>query len=150
MIIQALKVVLEEAELAAKVRDGLSAVNQLKDVTFGLAPGVVELAGKFQVGFSIPFATQWSVEVLPSGNKLGVRLAHVSVGFFGMSAETVSAQVMGALAQKLTGVAGVVVESDMILIEPALLLSEKGIRLEAPIKRVAVLQGRVEIEIGDK
>jgi len=38
----------------------------------------------------------------------------------------------------------------MILVEPALLLAEKGIRLEAPIKRVAVLQGRVEIEIGDK
>jgi len=147
MIIQGLKVVLEEAELAAKVRAGLSTVQQLKDLTFSLAPGVVEVAGKFQVGFSIPFKTQWAVEVLQSGSKLGVRLAHVSVGFFGMNAETVSVQVMGALAQKLQGVAGVVVESDVIMIEPAVLLAKKGVRLAAPLKRVDLLQGRVEIEL---
>ena len=147
MIIQALKVVLDEAELAAKVRESLGAVSQLKDVTFGLAPGVIEVSGKFKVGISIPFATQWTVGVLKPGDKLLVRLTQVSVGFLGMSAETVSAQVMGALAQKLKGVAGVVVENDGIALEPSVLLAAKGIRLEAPVRRVEVLQGRVEIEI---
>lgn len=147
MIIQALKVVLEEAELAAKVRDGLGAVGQLKEVTFGLLPGVVKVGGKFQVGFAIPFETQWTVEVMQSGSKLGVRLAHVSVGFFGMNAATVSQQVMGALAQKLQGVAGVVVADDVIVIEPAVLLAAKGVRLESPITRVDVVLGRIEIEL---
>lgn len=147
MVIQALKIVLEEAELAAKVQAGLGAVGQLKEVTLGLLPGVVKVGGKFQVGFAIPFETQWTVEVLQSGLKLGVRLAHVSVGFFGMSAATVSQQVMGALAQKLQGVSGIAVENDVIVIEPAVLLAAKGVRLEAPVKRVDVLQGRVEIEV---
>lgn len=147
MIIQALKVVLEEAELAAKVKEGLGAVKQLKDVTFGLAPGAVNVGGKFQVGFAIPFETQWSVEVLEQGRRLGVRLAQVSVGMIGMSAAMVTSQVMGALAQKLQGVAGVNVERDVIMLEPALLLATKGIRLEASVKRIDVMQGRVEIEV---
>ncbi len=147
MIIQALKVVLEEAELAAKVQDGLSAVKQLKDVTFGLVPGAVKVGGKFQVGFAIPFETQWTVEVLEQGRRLGVRLAHVSVGLIGMSAAMVTSQVMGALAQKLQGVPGVAVENDVILLDPAVLLAAKGVRLDAPVKRIGVLQGRVELEV---
>ena len=147
MIIQALKVVLEEAELAAKVQEGLGAVKQLKDVTFGLVPGAVNVGGKFQVGFSIPFETRWTVDVLEEGRRLGVRLAHVSVGMIGMSAAMVSSQVMGALAQKLQGVSGARVENDRILLEPAVLLASKGIRLESPVKRIDVVQGRVEIEV---
>jgi len=147
MIIQALKVVLEEAELAAKVQEGLGAVKQLKDVAFGLVPGAVKVGGKFQVGFAIPFETRWSVDVLDQGRRLGVRLAQVSVGMIGMSAAMVTSQVMGALAQKLQGVPGVTVENDVIVLEPALLLAAKGIRLEARIKRVDVMQGRVEIEV---
>jgi len=147
MIIQALKVVLEEAELASKVQEGLGAVKQLKDVTFGLVPGAVNVGGKFQVGLSIPFETRWTVDVLEEGRRLGVRLAHVSVGMIGMSAAMVTSQVMGALAQKLQGVSGVSVENDVILVEPALLLAAKGIRLDAPVKRLNVVQGRVEIEV---
>lgn len=147
MIIQALKVVLEEAELAARVQAGLGAVKQVKDVTFGLVPGAVKVGGKFQVGFSIPFETQWTVEVLEQGGRLAVRLAHVSVGMMGMSAAMVSSQVMGALAQKLAGVSGVVVEDDVIMLEPSVLLAEKGIRLDAAVKRIDVLQGRIEIEV---
>lgn len=147
MIIQSLEIVLEEADVATWVRNGLSAVNQVKDLTFGLEPGIVRLGGKFQVGFSVPFETQWSVDVLESGRRLGVRLAHVSVGFLGMSAETVSAQVMGALAKKVQGVAGMAVENDIIMIEPAVLLASKGIRLNASIKRIEVKQGCVKIEV---
>jgi hypothetical protein len=148
MIIQALKVVLEETELAVKVKEALSAVSQLKDVTFGLAPGVVKVDGKFQVGLSIPFETQWTVAVLQAENKLGVRLAHMSVSFFGMNAATMSTQVMAALAQKLQGVPGLAVESNTILIDLAVLLATRGIRLEAPVRRVAILQGRAEIDVG--
>ena len=147
MIIQALKVVLEEAELAAKVQAGLGAVKQVKDVTFGLVPGAVKVGGKFQVGFSIPFETEWTVEVLEQGRRLAVRLAHVSAGMLGMSAAMVSSQVMGALAQKLTGMSGVAVENDVIMFEPSVLLAERGIRLDAAIKRIDVLQGRIEIEV---
>lgn len=147
MIIQSLEIVLEEDDVAAWVRRGLSAVDQVKELTFGLEPGRVRLGGKFQVGFSVPFETQWSVDVLESGRKLGVRLAHVSVGFFGMSAETVSAQVMGALEKKMQGVAGMAVENDVIVIEPAVLLAAKGIRLNASIKRIEVKQGCVKIEV---
>ena len=147
MIIQALKVVLEEAELAAKVQEGLGAVKQLKDVTFSLVTGAVKVGGKFQVGFSIPFETQWTIEVVDQGRTLGVRLAQVSVGMIGMSAAMVSSQVMGALAQKLQGVSGARVENDRILLEPAVLLASKGIRLESPVKRIDVVQGRVEIEV---
>jgi hypothetical protein len=148
MIVQALKVVLEEAEIAAKVKEALGGVSQLKEVTFGLAPGVVKIGGQFQVGVPIPFDTQWSVEVLASGRKLGVKLANVSVGFFGMSAAAVSGQVMGALAQKLRGVPGVAVEGEMIVLEPAALLAAKGVRLDAPVRRLTVLAGRVEVEVG--
>jgi hypothetical protein len=148
MIIQALKVVLEEAEVAARVRDALGGVSQLRDVTFGLAPGTVKIGGTFQVGLAVPFETQWSVEVLEAGRKLGVKLSNVSVGFFGMSAAAVSGQVMGALAQKLQGVPGAAVEGDVIVLEPAVLLAAKGIRLEAPVRRLAVLAGRVEVELG--
>ena len=147
MIIQALKVVLEEAELAAKVQAGLGAVKQVKDVTFGLVPGAVKVGGKFQVGFSIPFETEWTVEVLEQGRRLAVRLAHISAGMLGMSAAMVSSQVMGALAQKLTGMSGVAVENDVIMFEPSVLLAERGIRLDAAIKRIDVLQGRIEIEV---
>ena len=147
MIIQVLKLVLEEADVAAWVQKGLGAVSQVKEVTFGLAPGVVKLGGKFQVGFPIPFETQWAIEVLQSGNKLGLRLSNVSVGFFGMNAATVSTQVMNALAQKFQGVSGVAVENDVIVIEPAVLLAAKGVRLDAPVKRIDVLQGRIEVEV---
>ena len=147
MIIQALKVVLEEAELAAKVQAGLGAVKQVKDVTFGLVPGAVKVGGKFQVGFSIPFETEWTVEVLEQGRRLAVRLAHISAGMLGMSAAMVSSQVMGALAQKLTGMSGVAVENDVIMFEPSVLLAERGVRLDAAIKRIDVLQGRIEIEV---
>ncbi len=148
MIIQSLKVVLDEAELSAKLKDRLASVNQLRDATLGLAPGVIKIGGKFQVGLSIPFETQWRVDVAEQGSRLAVKLAAVSVGFFGMSAATVSAQVMSALAQKLQGVSGVAVENDTILIDPAVLLAANGIRLEASVRRVEVLQGRVEIDVG--
>jgi len=147
MIIQGLKIVLEESDVATWVRSGLSAVDQVKELTFGLVPGIAKLGGKFQVGFSVPFETQWSVDVLESGRKLGVRLAHISIGFFGMNAETVSAQVMGALAKKIQNVAGMAVENDVIVIEPAVLLASKNIRLSAPIRRVEVKLGCVEIEV---
>ena len=147
MIIQALKVMLDEAEIAAKVKDGLGAVSQLRDVTLGLAQGVVKIGGKFQVGFAIPFETHWSVEVLPPASRLGVKLANVTVGFFGVSADTVRTQVMSALAQKFQGASGVCVENDVIVVDPALLLAGKGIRLDAPIKRVDVVPGRIEIEV---
>lgn len=147
MIIQALKIVLEEAEMTAKVQEGLGAVKQVKDVTFGLVPGAVKVGGKFQVGFAIPFETQWTVEVMEQGRRLGVRLAQVSVGPIGMSAAMVTSQVMGALAEKLQGVPGVSMENDVILLEPSVLLATKGIRLDAPVKRIDVMQGRVEIEV---
>jgi len=148
MIIQRLNVVLEEAELAAQVRGVLSAVSQLKDVTFGLAPGAVNVGGKFQVGFAIPFETRWTVEVLEQGRRLGVRLAHVSVGLIGLSASMVTSQVMSALAQKLQGVPGVSVENEAVMLDPAVLLAAKGIRLEAPVNRIGVTPGQVEIDIG--
>jgi hypothetical protein len=148
MIIQGLKLVLEEAELAVKVREALGAVGQLKEVTFGLAPGAVSVGGKFQVGFAIPFETRWTVDVLEQGRWLAVRLAQVSVGVIGLSAAMLTSQVMSALAQKLQGTPGVAVESDVILLDPAVLLAAKGIRLEAPVRRIGVAQGRVEIEIG--
>ena len=148
MIIQALSVVLDEAEIAAKLRDGLAAAGQLKEVTFSLVPGTVKVGGKFQVGFAIPFETQWTVGVLEQGRKLSVRLAHVSVGMVGLSAAMVTSQIMSALAAKLQGVAGLAVESDVIALDPAVLLAAKGIRLEAPVRRVDVQQGRVVIEIG--
>ncbi len=147
MIIQALKVVLEEAELASKVQERLGAVKQLKEVTFGMVPGAVTVGGKFQMGFAIPFETRWTVEVVEQGRRLGVRLAHVSVGMIGMSAALVTSQVMGALAQKLQGVSGVSIENEVILVEPAVLLAAKGIRLDAPVKRINVMQGRLEIEV---
>jgi hypothetical protein len=148
MIVQAVKVVLEESELAAQVRKGLGAVSQLKEMTFGLVPGAVIVGGKFQVGFAIPFETRWTVEVLEQGLRLGVRLSHVSVGMIGMSASMVSSQVMAALAQKLQGVPGVAVENDVIMLDPAVVLASKGIRLEAQVKRIDVQQGRVEVEAG--
>lgn len=147
MIIHALKVLVDEAEIAAKVKEGLGAVNQLKDVTFGLAKGVVKIGGKFQAGFSIPFETHWAVEVLQPDCRLGVKLANVSVGFFGVSADTVRAQVMNALAQKLQNASGICVENDVIVVDPVLLLAAKGVRLGAPVKRVDVMPGRVEIEV---
>jgi hypothetical protein len=147
MIVQALKVVLEEADVAQRFREGLGSVGQLKDLTCNLLPGAVKVAGKFQLGLAVPFETQWTVEVLEAGRRLGVRLAHVSVGFFGVNAASVSQQVMGALAQKLQGVSGVAVENDVILIEPSVLLASKGVRLEGPIRRFELLQGRAEIEV---
>ena len=147
MIIQALKVVVDETEIAEKVKAGLGAVSQLKDVTFGLAEGVVMIGGKFQVGFSIPFETQWAVEVRQPDCRLGVRLSNVSVGFFGVSPDTVRAQVMSALAQKFQNSSGVSVENDVIVVDPASLLAAKGIRLDAPVKRVDVMRGRIEIEV---
>ena len=148
MIVQSVKVVLEESELAAQVRTSLGAVSQLKEVTFGLVPGAVIVGGKFQLGFAIPFETQWTVEVLEQGLRLGVRLAHVSVGLIGMSASMVSSQVMAALAQKLQGVPGMAVENDAIMLDPAVVLASKGVRLEAQVKRISVLQGCVEVEAG--
>jgi len=142
------KVVLEEHELAVRVLPGLSAVQQLKDVTFGLAPGAVKIGGKFQVGFSVPFETQWTTDVLEHGRKLGVRLAHVSVGLMGLTPAMVSSQVMNVLSQKLQGIAGVAVENEVIILEPSVLLASKGIGMDVPVKRVDVFQGRVEIEVG--
>lgn len=147
MIIQALSVVVDEADIAARLKEGLSSVSQLKDVTFSLAKGVVKIGGKFQVGFAIPFETHWSAEVLQPEGRLGVKLANVSVSFFGVSADTVRAQVMGALSQKLQNVAGVQVEGDLIVVDPVALLAARGVRLGAPVKRVDVLPGRVEIEV---
>lgn len=147
MIIQGLKLVLEESDVASRLRDGLGAVDQLKDMTFGLVPGAVKIGGRFQAGIAIPFETQWSVEVLDAGRKLGVKLAGVSVGFFGMNAAALSAQVMSALGKKLKDTSGVVVAGDTIVLDPGLLLAPRGVRLEAPIRRVEVLLGRVEIEV---
>jgi phosphoserine aminotransferase len=147
MIIQALSVVVEEGEIAAKVKEGLSSVGQLKEVSFALAPGAVKIGGKFQVGFAIPFETQWGVEVRPADGRLAVTLANVSVGFFGLSADAVRSQVMGALAQKLQGADGVCVEGDTIVVDPGLLLAAKGVRLAAPVRRLTVLPGRVELEV---
>ncbi|HNX35417.1 MAG TPA: hypothetical protein PKM57_12360 [Kiritimatiellia bacterium] len=148
MIIQSLRVVLEEAQIAAKLKGGLAAANQLKDVTFSLMPGTVKVGGKFQVGFAIPFETHWTADVLDQGRRLGVRLSHVSVGMIGLSAAMVTSQVMNALSQKLQGVAGLSVENDTILLDPAVLLAAKGIRLDAPVRRIDVKQGSVEIEVG--
>lgn len=148
MVIQALKLVLAEGEIAEKLRLGLSSAQQLKDVTVGLEPGTVKLGGKFQVGFSIPFETQWTASVMHEGRRLGVRLSAVSVGMLGMNKSMATTQIMSALAQKLQGVSGVAVEEDLILLDPSTLLSASGIHLDAVVKRIDVLPGRVEIEVG--
>jgi len=147
MIVQGLKLVLEEADLSALLSNGLSAVNQVKELSVKFAPGCAKLSGKFQVGFAIPFETQWTAEVLDFGRKLGLRLSDVSVGFFGMNADAVRTQLMDALAKKLEGARGAAVDGDVIVVEPALLLAAKSVRLEAPIKRLTIQQGCVELEI---
>lgn len=148
MVIQSLSVVVEEHELASRVCDRLSAVPQLKDVTVGLVPDAVVIGGKFHVGFAIPFKTQWTVEVLDEGRKLGVRLAQVSVGMLGLGASTVSEQVMNALSSKLQNVAGVTVASDRIVLDPVILLAARGVVLQGPVSRVDLSQGQAAIVIG--
>ncbi len=147
MIIHGLKLVLEEADVARRIRDGLGAVGPIKDLTFGLVPGAVKIAGNFHVGFAVPFETQWTIDVFEDGRKLGVRLADVSVGFFGMNAATVRTHVMGALEQKLRDVSGVAVEDGVIVLDPALLLTAKGVHLASPVRRIEVKQGCVEIDV---
>ncbi len=148
MVVQELKLVVEESDVVSRLRASLGEVNQVRDVNFALTPGLVRIGGKFQAGLTIPFDTQWSVDVLEGGQRLGVKLAGVSVGFFGMSAATVTEQVMGALAQRLKDVAGISVEGDSIMLDPDILLAEKGIRLGAPISRIEIKQGCVELEVG--
>ncbi len=148
MVIQALKIVLTEREIAERLQVGLASAQQLKDVTLGLEPGSVKVGGKFQVGFSIPFETQWTASVMHEGRRLGVRLSAVSVGMLGMNKSMATTQIMGALAQKLQGVNGVAVEEDQILLDPVTLLSARGIHLDATVKRIDVLPGRLEIEVG--
>jgi len=148
MFVRALHVVIEEAEIAARVRKALDGVGQIMDLTFACDAGVVKIGGKFQMGLSVPFATDWTAEALENGRKLGVRLAKVSVSLFGLSAANVSAQVMNVLAQKLRGVPGVEVRSDVLEIDPAALLADKGVRLEGRVRRIDVLPGRVEVEVG--
>ncbi len=147
MIIRALNMAFAEADVAAKLRDGLGSVSQLRDMTFVLTDGGVKIGGKFHVGFAIPFETHWTLDVIRPDGRLSVKLANISVGFFGMSADTVRAQVMGALAQKLGGATGVSVENDAIMVDPAALLAAKGIRLEAPVRRVVVTAGHIEVEV---
>lgn len=148
MVVQKLMLVLEEADVVSRLRKGLDSVGQVRDVSFSLVPGLVRIGGKFQAGIPIPFDTQWSVDLQEGGRRLGVKLAGVSVGFFGLSAETVTSQIMGALAQRLQSVPGLAVEGDTLVLDPAVLLAEKGVRLGAEIRCVEVKQGCVEIEVG--
>lgn len=149
MVVHQLRLVMEESDVVLRLRAGLDAVDRVKDVNFSLTPGLVRIGGNYQAGLSIPFDTQWSVKVSDDGWRLEVKLAGVSVGFFGVSAAMVASQVMAALAARLKDVSGVSVEDDVIVLDSAVLLIEKGIRLGAPLARVEIKQGCVEIEVGE-
>jgi len=58
MVVQELKLVVEESDVVSRLRASLGEVNQVRDVNFALTPGLVRIGGKFQAGLTIPFDTQ--------------------------------------------------------------------------------------------
>jgi hypothetical protein len=144
MIIRQLSLFITAGEVDQRLKAVLADAEQVSDPAVQLADGRIALNGTFKAGLSIPFSTEWTVEVRP-GNCAALKLAKFNAGPFGGGA--LGGRVLEMVAAKLGARAGVSVDGDCLVLALVPLLAAHGIELAGVLTAVTLTPTGVDLQV---
>lgn len=146
MEIQALKLLVTEADLAAILTEHLSGQEGVEKLQASLLPEGVRLKGEYATGFGfkVPFETLWGLTA--SGPCVQAKLDEVKVA--GLPAAMLRGALMRVIRDGVEGQAGVSVEAETVKIDLPMAACEYGVELRVNLTAVRFAAGELVVEAG--
>jgi hypothetical protein len=144
MEIQALKVVITEADLNELAQKHLPDDQSLDDVQILIAAEGVTIKGKYQLFLNVSFEVQWEIGV--HGGKLTARLANIRA--LGMPGSIFKSAVMKLIGDAAKAESWLTVDNDSVLVDADAALRGAGIHGKTNITRVTCQKGSILVEGG--
>jgi hypothetical protein len=144
MEIQALKLLLTDADLGKLVADATRGVEGLEKVQARLTPEGVFLSGEYKMFLRVPFETVWTVT--PAGPELHVRLATVRVA--GVSAGLLRGALLKLARDVVEKQPGASVRDEAIVIDVPVAARAEGVELRVHFTEVRLSPGTAVVEAG--
>ena len=147
MLIERLRLIVEEGEVAAWAARLLEGAEDLKDARVGFQPGNLIFEGRLRVPLAgdVPFRTVWTVEMGGEG-RVAVRLTQASAFGWNGGSGFLTGLIMGKVGERLAGRPGCAVEGDRVLFDPALLLAGLPVDVRIRVASVSLEAGRFVLE----
>lgn len=149
MLIERLRLVVEEGEAAAWAARLLEGTEELKAPRVGFEPGALIFEGRLRVPLAgdVPFRTAWAVEMGAEG-RVAVRLTQASAFGWSGGSGFLTGLIMGKVRERLGRRPGCAVEGDCVLFDPALLLAGLPVDVRIRVASVSLEAGRFVLEAG--
>ncbi|MFO0842714.1 MAG: hypothetical protein U0797_10015 [Gemmataceae bacterium] len=146
MEIQALKLLITEADLAAALKERLAGQEGVEGLQAALLPEGVKLQGEYATGFGfkVPFETVWGLTA--SGPTVQAKLDAVKVA--GLPAGILRGALLRMLRDAVEGQAGVRVEQETVQIDLPAVAAEQGVELRVNLTAVRLAAGELVVEAG--
>jgi hypothetical protein len=143
MDLEALRLVITDADLAALARRLVPADGPVGDLRPAVVAGAVRLSGNYRgLVIPLPFTTAWEPSV--RNGFVCLRLAGVSV--VGVPAGLLQGMFLDAFRDAARRVPGASVEGDALLLDLDRALAARGIPLRTNLKSVRCEPGRMTVE----
>jgi hypothetical protein len=143
MEIQALKLFITDADLAALVARYLAEAETIEELQVRLTPEGVVLSGKYPAAFfKVPFETVW--QVIAAGPDVHVKLDAVRVA--GLPANLLRGALMKTVRDKLEGQPGMRVDEDSVIIHVTDAARAHGVDVRVHFTTVRMSIGAAVVE----
>jgi hypothetical protein len=142
MEIQALKLLITEAEVNTIATRHLPADVGVRDLAVRFTPQGIVVRGKYHMVMTMPFETLWQVSV--NGGHLAAQLADVKV--VGFPAAMLKGVLIGIIRDALNAGDAARVDGESLRIDPDRLLAEHGFPARTNLTAVRCEEGRLFIE----
>lgn len=146
MEIQALKLLIQDADLAGLVKEVLPDHDSIEDLQVRLTPEGVLLAGQYPTGFGfkVPFETVW--QVTPAGSIVETRLASVKVA--GLPGNLLRGALMRMIRDTVEDHVGISVEEETIRIDVPAVAKANGANLQITFTAIRMSLGTAVVVVG--
>jgi hypothetical protein len=145
MEIQALKLLITDADLAALATRALAGSETIEELQARLTPEGVVLSGKYPTSFfKVSFETVWRVSA--TGPEIHVKLETIRVA--GLPAKLLRGALMKTVRDKVEGEAGVRVEDDTVIIHVSDAARAHGAEVTVNFTAVRMSIGAAVVEAG--
>jgi hypothetical protein len=146
MEIQALKLLVTDADLAAVIRERLSGLEGVEGVQAHILPEGVQVQGEYPTGFGfkVPFETVWGLSAAAAD--VQARLNSIKVA--GIPGNMLRGALMRMIRDAAEGQPGVRVEEEAVRINVAALAAAHGAELGVNFTEVRLSVGALVVEAG--
>lgn len=144
MEIQALKLIVTDADLAVLIKERLSDLEGLEAVQARILPEGVRVQGEYPTGFGIkvPFETLW--QLAAEGPGLQVKLESLKVA--GLPAGMFRGALLRMIRDAAEEQPGIRVEEEMVRVDIVALAAGQGVELQVNFTAVRLSPGALVIE----